>query len=65
MSARKAHYAIVRQLCDAGISPNRYIPHITCEIRVFHPPHIPEADIRAVIDQALDDIKSSLQETTE
>lgn len=31
--------------CDGGEPPNRYVPHITVEIRVFAPPHIPRREV--------------------
>lgn len=41
--------------CDGGESPNRYVPHITVEIRVFAPPHTPAWDVyRALGDAAVE-----------
>ncbi|OZE95071.1 hypothetical protein CH302_19210 [Rhodococcus sp. 15-2388-1-1a] len=64
MGHRKSHYAIVRLPYDGGQSPNRTVPQITCEIRVFHPPAAELDDITGAIDEALAEVLNSVTDRT-
>lgn len=55
MTSRPGIVATVRQPADGGQSPNRYVPEITAELRVFWPPRATPAEIRQAIDAAVDE----------
>lgn len=45
MSQRASVYVVRRIPTDGGESPNRFVPQITIEIRVFFPPHTSPATV--------------------
>lgn len=54
MSRRRGVVARVDLDTDGGVSPNAYVPLVTCEVRVFWPPRATEAQIMDAIHDAAD-----------
>ncbi|UYL87675.1 hypothetical protein SEA_VRESIDENCE_35 [Arthrobacter phage VResidence] len=53
MSSRPGVLATHIAPADGGVSPNRYIPSITAEVRVFWPPLATEAEILDALNRAV------------
>lgn len=62
MSSRPGVVVSAFAAADGGVSPNRYIPTITVEIRAFWPPKATDAEIDAVLLDALIRAKASINE---
>lgn len=48
--------------CDGGVSPNRYVSHITVEIRVFAPPLTPAQDVSNALYDAFTEAEGGVEE---
>lgn len=63
MSARPNAYASVRRPCDGGESPNRYVPEITAEVRVFAPPRVSQEEVLDALAEAFLDARARVMAT--
>lgn len=54
MSQRPSVYVSLRVPCDGGESPNRFLPEITAEIRLFFPPAAMQPNVTNVLLDAID-----------
>ena len=62
MSSRQSVYATIRVPVDVGESPNRTVPALTVDLRVFFPPGTDQRLIRGAISQAVTEATDQLIE---
>lgn len=62
MSSRPGVLATVIAPADGGVSPNRYVPAITAEVRVFWPPKATEAEVMDALTRAVAKAQKQIEE---
>jgi len=60
MSQRSSAYASVAHPADGGEHPNRFMPWVTVDLRVFWPPKATNEEVNAALWQAINEVRMQL-----